>query len=213
MALTATDLDAVPGAADDRYFLAVFGSESTPKTAAKTHVFATVARVVGGTVVESHTISWVPATADIHPYRFKVEPGKNFGLQETLQFCDRTGQRVAMWGPFEIGPRPYHRFLVQKEFLDSGGVGYQCLDAVGEAHNGSGCNCIHAVTDMDPRYGRANYPLIFFGQSAAHRFVRRIVQSPAVIDPPQAHGWVAAQLGLDGSPIERKCYTGPIGPK
>ena len=34
---------------------------------------------------------------------------------------------------YEGRPRFYRRFVVQKQFLESGTVGYQCVDNVGEA--------------------------------------------------------------------------------
>ena len=39
-------------------------------------------------------------------------------------------------------------------------------DSRGEAaRTGDGCDCIHAVTDMDPAYPRAGYPLLLYGQA------------------------------------------------
>jgi hypothetical protein len=67
----------------------------------------------------------------------------------------------------------YRRFLVQREFVESGRVGYQCITTVGEAaREGNGCNCIHAITDLDPHFGRTRYPLIFYGKPASMRLVR-----------------------------------------
>ena len=76
-------------------------------------------------------------------------------------------ERISVWGPYECRPSFFRRFLIQKEFIESGRIGYQCSDNCGEAARiGNGCDCIHAVTDMDPEYGRENYPLIWFGDSA-----------------------------------------------
>jgi hypothetical protein len=211
--LTGAELDQFPRSADDRYFLIVFGSESVPRRPKYTHSWATVARATGGRVVEAHTISWLPAKVDIEPLRFTVEPGANFDLCATLKIVRDTDQKIALWGPYEIGHRLYHRFQVQKAFLESGAIGYQCIDNVGEAaRNGNGCDCIHAVTDMDPIYDRARYPLAFYGQAASKNLVGRIMRSPVVIDPPRTHDWVIAQLGLDGYPIRQREYRGRTVP-
>lgn len=211
--LTGAELDQFPRSPDDRYYVIVFGSESFPKQPRYTHSWATVVRAVGGTVVESHTISWLPAKIDINPLRFAVEPGANVDLCTTLKNAADTNQKVAMWGPYELGHRPYNRFLVQKQFLESGAIGYQCIDTVGEAaRTGTGCDCIHAITDMDPIYTRARYPLAYFGEAASKNLVRRIMQSPVVIDPPRTHDWIIPQLGLDQYRIARKVYRGPSVP-
>ena len=43
------------------------------------------------------------------------------------------GERVSLWGPYEIPPGLYRKLLSQKEFIESGAVGYQCIDTIGEA--------------------------------------------------------------------------------
>src|SRR5262245_19954113 len=61
-----------------RYYIIVFGSQSTPKLARYTHTWATVIQVTetdGGPRIEHHTISWMPATLQIRPLRFRPEAG------------------------------------------------------------------------------------------------------------------------------------------
>src|SRR5690348_12390269 len=75
----ATAIAAPPG---ERYFMLVFGSQSTPKVPKYTHSWATVVKVIecGGPEVpsiEEHTISWLPATLNVRPLSFQVEPGVN----------------------------------------------------------------------------------------------------------------------------------------
>ena len=118
-----------------------------------------------------------------------------------------------MWGPYEVWHGFAHRFRVQKEFLDSGRVGYQCIDSRGEAaRTGNGHNCIHAFTDMDPLFGRGRYALIWYGQAATRNIVGRIMEEPAVIDPPKTHDWIIPRLGLDRHPIDRREYRGKVTP-
>src|SRR5262245_34668982 len=145
--------DPVPG---ERYYILVFGSHSTPRVPRYTHTWATVVKTVEAPgcapqVAEVHTISWMPASLDIHPWQFTPEPGRNLELHETIRMALDFGEHIAMWGPYEIHPRGYRRFLLQKAYMESGRVGYQSIDTLGEGANGSGCDCIHAVTDMDPQ--------------------------------------------------------------
>lgn len=203
-----------PSPPGERYFLLVFGSESRPKRAKYTHTWATVARVVetpGGPVVEPHTISWMPATLDIRPFSRRVEPGTNLGLAFTIEEMLRNDEHVSVWGPYEVGHGLYRRFLVQKQFMESGRVGYQCIDAVGEAaRTGNGCDCIHAVTDLDPLFDRTRYPLAYFGEAASRHIVRQIHERPVIIRPGECHDWLLPLLGIDKYPIERQTWRGPV---
>ena len=118
-----------------------------------------------------------------------------------------------MWGPYEVWHGFASRFRTQKAFLDSGAVGYQCVDTVGEAARlGNGCDCIHAITDMDPAYPRGRYPLAVYGQPATAHVVRRMMHSPIFIDPPRTHDWLIPRLGLTAYPIERREYRGTVVP-
>jgi hypothetical protein len=204
---------AVPG---ERYFLLVFGSESRPKRAKYTHSWATMVRVVedpggGEPAVEPHTISWLPTSLDIRPLSFRVEPGANFDLASTLDEMFRQNEHVSVWGPYEVGPRLFERFLVQKAFLETSRVGYQCVDSVGEAaRTGGGCDCIHAVTDMDPLYARDRYPLAYFGEAGSRHLVRQFHTRPAIIHPGECHDWLLPRLGLDRYPVERQTWNGRV---
>ena len=136
--LAALLLLAQPAAAGDSYYVIIWGSDVSPKRLKYTHTWATLVRAVetpGCTEpgLEVHTISWLPTKLDIDALNFRVEPGANVELHETIANSLRTKQEIAMWGPYEVWHGLAHRFLVQKAFLDSGVVGYQCVDTVGEA--------------------------------------------------------------------------------
>src|SRR5205807_1342095 len=104
---------------------------------------------------------------DIRPLSREVEPGVNVELHETIKYVIDNKEKVVMWGPYEVAYPFAVRFLIQKAFLDSGAVGYQCNDVVGEAaRTGNGCDCIHAISDMDPVYPRWRYPLAIYGVPA-----------------------------------------------
>jgi hypothetical protein len=204
-------MTAPPG---ERYFILVFGSQSTPKQAKYTHTWATVVKVTGcdgqGTpTAEESTISWMPASLTIRPTSLRVEPGSNLALHFTIEEMLKHDERVSLWGPYEIGPGTYYRFNVQKQFVESGQVGYQCIDSIGEAaRTGKGSDCIHAVTDMDPLFGRGRYPLSYFGDSASLHIVRQLHTRPIIISPEAKHDWLLPVLGLDQYPITRRSYMG-----
>jgi hypothetical protein len=187
----------------ERFFITLFASQTTPRIPRLSHSWATVLRVVDPgegqpPIVESHTISWMPATLEIHPWRFQTEKGVNLSLHDSLNHALAQGEHVSQWGPYECRPNLYYRFLIQKQFLESGQVGYQCLDTVGEAaRNGNGCDCIHAMTDMDPEFSRNRYPLIRFGDSASQFVVREIRRRDVLINPNQVHCWLNPYLGPD----------------
>lgn len=212
--ITPRQAAAIGAAPGERFFILVFGSQSTPKQAKYTHTWATIVKVTGcdgpgAPGIEEHTISWMPASLDIHPLSFKAEPGANLQLHFTIEEMLRHDERVSVWGPYEVGPGLYHRFLVQKGFMDSGQVGYQCIDSIGEsARTGGGCDCIHAVTDMDPMYARNRYPLSYFGEGASRHVVHQMHIRPIIIDPDADHGWLLPHLGLDKYPIVRRHYFG-----
>ena len=207
----AAAIEAPPG---ERYFVLVFGSQSTPERPKYTHSWATVVKVAGcdgpgAPTVEEYTISWMPASLDIRPWTFRVELGANLALHFTIEEMLRNKERVSVWGPYEVGPGLFHRFQVQKAFMESGRVGYQCIDSLGEAaRSGDGCDCIHAVTDMDPLFARNRYPLSYFGDSASLHLVRQLQTRPIIIHPEADHGWLLPLLGLDKYPIERRRYHG-----
>lgn len=212
--------DIPPGAANkvaapgERFFILVFGSQSSPKRAKFTHTWATVVRATGcdgpgSPVLEESTISWMPASLDIRPLARHPEKGANLGLHFTVEEMLRHDERVSVWGPYEVGPGLHHRFLVQKQFLESGQVGYQCIDSVGEsARLGNGCDCIHAISDMDPQFSRGRYPLSYFGDAASRHIVRQIHERPVIIGPKQNHDWLLPALGLDKYPLVRQSYCG-----
>ncbi len=193
----------------ERFYALIFAAQSVPRRPAYSHTWATVVRAVerpgAAPALEADTISWLPATLDIRPLRLWVEPGTNLGLHETIAYARGNGERVSLWGPYECQPSFYRRFLVQKAFLESGRVGYQCDDNCGEAaRTGNGCDCIHAISDMDPQYGRANYPLIWFGDSASEHLAIRFRESGSLISPEVEHDWLLDALRLSDYGLVRR---------
>jgi hypothetical protein len=202
----------------EHFYVIVFASQNFLKQPAYSHTFATVAHAAetgggpcGQTVQQHHTISWLPATLDIHPLRLHPEQGVNLGLLETLDWALKNGERISEWGPYECRPRFYRRFLVQKDFMESGSVGYQCVDNIGEsARTGDGCDCIHAITDMDSLFSRANYPLIWYGEDASGNIVERLHERDWLLSATVIHDWLNEPLGLNAYPIIHRRYKKPL---
>jgi hypothetical protein len=201
--------EAAPG---DRFYMLVFGSERAVRVPRYTHTWAAVVRTAeipgaAPRVAEVHTISWMPETLDIRPWRFTPEPGRNLGLDETVRMALGFREQVAQWGPYEIRPPLYHRFLLQKAFVESGRVGYQCIDTVGRGADGTGCDCIHAITDMDPLFQRGYYRLTRFGQAGSEFIVRQLFERGLVVGG-ETHPWLNGPLGLCRYPIDHRVYDG-----
>jgi hypothetical protein len=195
-------------ASGERFYVMVFAAQSKPSLVRYSHCWATMVRVMGSTkglspTIECHTISWMPATLVIHPLDLTVERPVNLGLHESLAQALVTGrERISQWGPYECTPELYRRFIAQKAFLESGQIGYQCLDDLGEAAlSGNGCNCVHALTDMYRELPRARISLITFGELASRLIVRQLWDRGALIHPEQTHDWLNPILGLDRYPV------------
>jgi hypothetical protein len=206
--LDVRSLDQAPSC--DRYYLLVFSSENALRQPRYTHTWATAVRVADKGAgkqpfIEHHTISWMPTTLDIDPLRLQAEPGVNLGLHDSItKVALANDERIALWGPYECRPSLYTRFVVQKQFMESGQMGYQCIDNVGEAaRTGKACNCIHAITDMDSVHGRRQYPLTRYGFDAGLEITRRFREMDVLIDPTRRHDFLLPVLALQNDPILR----------
>lgn len=200
-AVRAQDLEQVPTPPGERYYCLVFSAQSVPKLPRFTHTWVTVVRATkhegcGPPTLEAHTISWMPAALSIEPYDFCVEPGINLNLYASLREMAAQGMRVSLWGPYEMRPGIYRKFLIQKRFVESGRLAYQALDVVGEAaRTGAGSNCIHAVTDTDPAFGPG--PALAIGDDAGSMMASQLACNGALVCPGRTHEWLIAALGLD----------------
>ena len=212
-----TDLNH-PGPPGERYYLLVFGAQTTPKLPRFTHTWVTIVRVPPAAPgcqprIEQDSISWLPTKVFINPLWPCIEPGRNFTLDQTMQATLGQCERVSLWGPYEIPPGLYRKLMIQKGFVESGAIGYQCIDTIGEAGlTGTGSNCIHAISDADALFGRQAYPLTYFGDAASRHILRQLVLRGAVPDPYTTHDWLIPALRLDRYPIVRRDYTPPLFP-
>ena len=194
-----------PAVGAERYYVLIFGAQPSPKIIKDSHTWATFIRVVGegadpaGYQVIAHTISIVPATLRVRTLALDAEPGRNLNLEETLAYARDRAANVTAWGPFLIRPDVYQKSLEVWALVSSGAVRYRAIDSI--------CNvfisdCIHAVSAVDPKFGREHYPLIRTGKSASRYIARQIVKriDPNRVEPDEA--WLITALGLDRHPVE-----------
>jgi hypothetical protein len=189
--------------AGDLYFVAIFGAQRVPNCPKYSHSFATFVKASGAGPhgapcrVESHTISWLPETLDIHVFRPCPEPGVNFDLHDTLRLVLAQGDRVSVWGPYQIRKELYDRALGQIARLESATVQYEALDT---AHRTAKvCNCIHAISDLARSRHRLRIASPGFGEVASYHITKRL--EPWFIAPEEIHAWVNSCLGLDAYPL------------
>jgi hypothetical protein len=196
----------------ENYYVLVWASQRLLRTPRYSHSFATVVHTTEPApgrvkILDVHSISWLPATLDIRSLARRPEPGVNLTLEETLEYARHNRERVSLWGPYECRTSFYKRFLVQKEFLETSGVGYQCVDNWGEAaRTGDGCDCIHAITDSDAEFGRDNYPLNWFGDSGSEHLAYRLRERGSILNPDVEHPEVLAALDLQQGPIRHRHF-------
>ncbi len=192
--------------AQDRYYLWIFSSQSEPKLPKYTHTFATFVHVAdcnGQSIVDSFTISWMPATLNIRTFAVRPETGVNLTLPFTLQFVTSQKQYVSVWGPYAISCELYGRAVQRKLRLESGDMLYRAMDPFIRRSNIS--DCIHAVSDIAPGQTRiSNIEPVFFGNAAgrriAHSFRRLGLTAPVHEDL----GWLEHLLGIDCYPMTRR---------
>ena len=183
----------------------IFGAQPTPKVIKDSHSWATFVRVVGegsdpaSYQVFAHTISFVPATLQVRTLALKPEPGANLDLVGSLAYARTKNASVTAWGPFLMRPEVYQKSLEVWSQISRGAVEYRAIDTLRDTVV---ADCIHAITAVDPDFGRGHYPLIRTGKSASRYIARQIVKR---VDPDRTlpdQTWLIAALGLDRHPIE-----------
>ena len=197
-------LSAPAAAAEGAYFVLVFGAQRPVfKVPRYSHSFATFAHLLPDGRLEAFTISWLPATAEVRPFRLEPEPGFNFDLHATLRFCCQNRMEVACWGPYQIHPDLWHRACWQKGRLEGGQVLYKAYDA--GSPDGQVSNCLHAVEYM-ARVPGARQPNVIlapanWGESGSYWIA--LALRPWYLEPCRTHDWLFPPLGLDSSALIR----------
>ena len=194
--------------AEERYYVILFGSQSTPRQARYSHTWGTFVKATGEGcdsskfhIDEVFTISWLPCTLDVRPLRPWPEEGVNLDLEETFNFV-LPRQRVSEWGPFEMSRELYERAVERKAELETGSVKYKAIDPNRGPRARYISDCIHGITDLDPEYSRSYYREVRrFGEAATHWVAYQFVTRGRRVNLGENLDWINQKLGLDQYPI------------
>jgi hypothetical protein len=199
--------------AGEAYYLLMFGSQQIPTNPNYSHSWATFVRASWegdapcpiNPTLEAHTISWLPASMVIRVWALCPECGANFELHATMNHALDNGERISMWGPYEIEPDLYDRAMRQIAHLSSGQVRYKANDTAYPSDRVS--NCIHAVSSIAGGF-RLRVPSPGWGQTASFAILLRL--RPWIINRDEVHSWVGSALGLDQYPIIYRDWGRPF---
>jgi hypothetical protein len=189
------------------HYVVIFAYQGPSNRPRHSHTFATFVRSeeddsAKGYALETHTISWMPASLNVRPLALFPERGRNLTLDETMKLARSMNARVTAWGPYPIAPELFDKALKRKARLESGAMSYKALD--GRFRGGNVTNCVHAVSDIDP-----SMPLLgsgtIYGEPASAAVVRYFDKwlRPA----EQDLAWVMADLKL--APAQLRVAAGP----
>ena len=194
--------------AEERYYIIIFGSQSTPRLPRYTHTWATFVKASGEGqdsskyhIDEVFTISWLPADLLVRSLRLRAQQGVNLDLEATLAYVLER-ERVSEWGPFQISQRLYDRALERKAELEGGSVKYKAIDPNFGPRVHYVSDCIHGITDLDPDYDRSYYREVRrFGEAASHWVAYQFVTRGQFVNLGENLDWINQRLGLDNYPI------------
>ena len=184
--------------ADEYYFAIIFGSQTHPKMLRDTHSWATFVRAVGEGPDFSqyqlyvHTLSWMPRRIKVRVWSLIPEPGVNLSLEETLRTVYAANENVTLWGPFVISQVVYERSIEAYQKFMSGQMVYRAIDTLRESPIS---DCIHAVAEVDPQFGREHYPLIRVGVPASRYIARQIMMHGGYDQWLSDNAWLLPRLG------------------
>ncbi|HEY7425456.1 MAG TPA: hypothetical protein VH682_14590 [Gemmataceae bacterium] len=191
--------------ADTHCYMLIFAAQTHPKIPRLTHTFGTIVKVTdappgsAAPCLEVYTISWLPRTLKVHPYRLHDEPGRNLTLEETLSWAFDNHMDVSEWGPYAIEPNFFARVYNEYARIERGEFRYKAIDP--RQRGARTTDCIHAVTDIDQLDSRNTYPFLRSGDAATRKFVRVLRELGRLMVPPDDVSWLDAALGLDRYPV------------
>jgi hypothetical protein len=196
-AVVAAGLTVSAGArADDRCYMIVFAAQVEPSQPRYSHTFATFVRVPDQGELETRTISWMPRSLTIEPFRMSTVPGINLDLPDTLKWTKSVNARVTMWGPFAIRQTFYERAAKYAEWLNTSPIQYVMADR--KFRGKGGVNCIHALTDMD-----TTQPQLDSGAASGEEASLMAVKHfrPYIVSTDQPADWLVQKLGLKSAGV------------
>lgn len=204
LSLSALFVAAGSAQAGVRYYMLIFGAQTHPKIPRFTHTFCTIVRVTdpppgcSDLRVEAYTISWLPQTLKVRPYRLRAEPGRNLTLDETLRWCAQNRMDVSEWGPYAIEEDFFWRVYREYTRFENGEYLYRAVDP--PRRGDIAADCIHAVTDVDPYDSRMTFLVLGSGDAVTRKFVRILHRRGRLMVPLEHTSWLDASLGLDRFP-------------
>lgn len=197
-ALLSSPSDTVPVAEAPRYFFILYAGQSVPFRARTAHTWATGVKTVGGVVVDTITVSWLPADANVQPLRLRPVTGKNFSLNDTLAIMANNNCRISVWGPYEVGAARWEKAQEHRAYLESGAVRYRAIDSF--SLNKEIVNCVHAVTYAHPVLQTRIQPVIRVGEPGTSRLAGMYLRAGSWPGYPETHDWVLTAIGVDQYP-------------
>ncbi|MBL8798563.1 MAG: hypothetical protein JNM56_32000 [Planctomycetia bacterium] len=195
--------------AAESYYILIFSlHDAATDHKDRAHSFAVFVRATNdGTALdparcrlETHTISWLPASLQVNCRRWRSEPGVNLDLATTLCWGAEHGLCLSLWGPYEIEKCLYDDSLLKKQELDSGCLRYKAIDAACKTAEIS--NCIHTITDLVLQTASIRLCTPCWGQSASYFIAQACVHR--LIAPERTHDWLLARLDLADRPLVRQ---------
>ena len=154
--------DTAPVAEAPRYFFILYAGQSVPFRARTAHTWATGVKTVGGVVVETITVSWLPADANVQPLRLRPVRARTGRFEDTLAIMASHNGHISVWGPYEVGAARWEKAQEHLNYLESGDVRYRAIDSFNL--NQEIINCVHAVTYAHPVLQRRIQPVIRVGE-------------------------------------------------
>lgn len=116
---------------------------------------------------EAFTISWLPHDFDKNPdlcvfegfgarlipswNQCPISVGRDFKLEQTLQFGANVKNAVCMWGPYEVRKGAFDMAVQRLRLLDSGKIKYRADDRLYRKDRVA-INCFHAMAGLEELY-------------------------------------------------------------
>jgi len=194
----AAPADPAPVAEAPRYFFILFAGQSVPFKARTAHTWATGVKTVGGAVVETITVSWLPADANVQPLRRRPVEGKNWSLEDTLAIMASHNSHISVWGPYEVEASRWDKAQEHRNYLESGAVRYRAVDSFNL--NREIVNCVHAVTYAHPVLQTRIQPVIRVGEPGTSRLAALYLRAGSWPGYPETHDWILTAIGVDQYP-------------
>lgn len=169
---------------NDSYFMALFSYDHGLIPGWSPHSFAYFFNPQG----ESFTISWLPQEG---PEKVQVfgpaVNGRNYTLEETLNFAKKTEKEIKLSGKFQIKKDFYLMAKSFKQELESGKIKYRVFKNSREGGSKT-LHCVHALSDFLPERYRDNFDAGFsFAESANQKLIN--TYSPFIIKTLAKESW------------------------